>query len=159
MKISNITTDKIINILDYIPLQLRAKNECKATEYFTIRKGDRSLLEIAFDSEDATIHRITLLICEEYQKILEPYYVPNDCKKGDISVNTPGEIDSPTFRCEVYPNAIRILVSDADSCECVFAENVVWELTEKGDLVSICILDPTGKASNHCYRELEANHQ
>ena len=157
MRFSANTVKKMIKSVDYIPLQLRTDKECQATEYFNIRKGDRSLLEFAFDSKDSTIHRITLLICEEYRKTMKTYYIPDKHKNGDVLIDGSGEIDTPTFRCVIYPNAVRIVVSDADSSECISSENLVWELTNQGDLVSICVLDPTGIVSEHCFRELEAN--
>ena len=151
------TVKRMIKTVDYIPLQLRTKKECQATEYYSIRKGDCSLLEFAFDCKDSTIHRITLLICEEYKKLMRPYFIPDKHKYGDVLIDNSGEIDTLTFRCEVYPNAVRIVVSDADPSECISSENLVWELTDQGDLVSICVLDATGKVSGHCVKELEAN--
>lgn len=157
MIISNKTVNRKINNVDYIPLQLRTGNECQATEYYSIRKGDRSIVEFAFDNDDATIHRITLLICEEYCKISEPYCIPNQIKFGDVLVEKSGETESPVFRCEIYPNAVKIVVSNESPCECIMSENVVWELTDQGDLISLSILDPTGEMSDHCFKELEAN--
>lgn len=159
MRFSANTIKRTITTIEYIPIQLRTKKECQATEYYYIRKGDRSLLEFAFDSKDSTIQRITLLICEDYRKTMKAYFVPDNHKNGDVLIDESGEIDTKTFHCEVYPNAVRIVVSDADSSECVSSENLVWELTDQGDLVSICILDSTGKVSEHCLIELEANLQ
>ena len=159
MRFSANIVKRMIKSVNYIPIQLRTQKECQATEYYNIRKGDRSLLEFAFDRKDSTIHRITLLVCEEYRKTMKTYYLPDNHKNGDVLIDDSGEIDTPTFYCEVYPNAVRIVVSDADSSKCVSSENLVWELTDQGDLVSICVLDSTGKVSEHCLRELEANLQ
>ncbi len=157
MRFTNNATDRIVKKIDYIPLQLRTDAECQATEYYTIRKGDCSLLELAFDSETATIHRITLLICEEYRKLADPYRTPANHKNGDVLAEAHGETDSSVFYCEIYPNAVKVVVSDAYPCVCIASDNTVWELTEQGALVSVCVVDPTGEASEHCFKELEAN--
>lgn len=157
MKYSNKEVDRIIKIIDYIPVQLRTEGECQATESFSIRKGDHSLLEFAFDEQDATIHRITLLICEEYRRISQLYCIPDDHRSGDVLAGTAGEINSQIFCCEIYPNAVRIIVSSDEISDRILSSNVFWELSGRGDLVSICILDSTGKMSDHCFNELEAN--
>ena len=158
MKFSNNTVHRIIKNIDYIPVQLRTDKECQASEYYYIRKGDHSLLEFAFDSSNGTIHRITLLICKDYQVINEPYRIPENHKSGDVFAETSGEILSQVFRCEIYPNAVRVIVSDSVSVDYILSENLVWELNSRGDLISFCVLDPTGKVSDHCQRELEINH-
>lgn len=48
MKYSNKEVDRIIKIIDYIPVQLSTEGECQATVSYKIRKGDSSLLEFAF---------------------------------------------------------------------------------------------------------------
>ncbi len=157
MRFSSNTIQRSIMNVGHIPVQLRAKTECRATDYYIIRNGDCSLLEFAFDNKDFFICRITLLLCEDCWKTMKRYSIPNRHKNGDVLIDNSGEIDTPTFRCEVYPNAVRIVVSDADSSEWVSSDNLVWELTDHGDLVSLCVLDPTGKVSEHCLREIEAN--
>ena len=159
MKYYDKTVKRAIKINDYIPVQIRTEKECQATEYYNVRKGDRSLLELALDGRDAIVCRITLLICEEYQKISELYRIPDNHRSGDILVETHGDADSQVFRCEIYLNAVKIVVSDDNPFDCISSENVVWELSNRGDLVSLCILDPTGETSNHCFKELEANRQ
>lgn len=157
MKYSNKVVDRIIKIIDYIPVQLRTKGECHATDYFNMRKGDCSLLEFAFDERDGTIHRITLLVCEDYQRNSQLYCIPDNHRNGDVLAVISGEIDSQIFCCEIYPNAVKIIVSSDEICDCILSNNVIWELSGRGDLVSICILDSTGKVSDHCFNELEAN--
>jgi|GEM_PF-2967066 len=159
MKYCNKCIKRAINNADYIPVQLRTEKECQATAYYNIRKGDRSLLELALDDKDTIICRITLLICEEYYRISEMYCVPNEHRNGDILVENHGETDSRVFRCEIFENAVKVVVSDNVPHDCIASENVVWELSEQGDLVSLCILDSTGELSEHCFQELEANKE
>lgn len=114
-------------------------------------------MSLHFDDQDAIIHRITLLICEEYWKISQLYCIPDNHRSGDVLAGLPGEIDFQIFCREIYPNAVKIIVSSNEICDCILSNNVIWELSGGGDLVSICILDSTGKVSDHCFKELEAN--
>lgn len=157
MKYANKAVNRTIKIVDYIPVQVRTEGECRATASYDIRKEDCSLLEFAFNEQDATIHRITLLICAEYRKISKLYCIPENYRNGDVLAGLSGEIETPCFFCEIYPNAVRIVVLNDDICDCIASNNIIWELNGRSELVSICILDPTGKVSNHCFKELEAN--
>ena len=157
MKYYNKRVKRVIKNVDYIPAQKKKKKECQATAYYNICKGDRSLLELALDDKDAIVCRITLLICEEYQRKSELYRVPNEHRDGDVLIEKQGETDSRVFRCEIFENAVKVVVSDIVSHDCIASENVVWELSDQGDLVSLCILDSTGELSEHCFKELEAN--
>ena len=157
MRITNNLIRRTIMITDYIPLQLRTDKECQATKYFYVRKADSSLLEIAFDSSDLTICRITLLLCEKFQKIDEDYIAPENVFKGDILIDTSCEIESPILNCKIYRNAVKIEVSGEKTCKVVSTGNVIWELSEDGNFVSLCVIDPSGMASEHCLNELSGD--
>lgn len=156
MKITHNPLKRNIAISDYIPLQVRTDNEW-ATDYLCINKSDHSMLELGFFNYDSTIHCITLLICQDYKKIDECYQIPRNLQTGDVLAESADNIETQTFRCEIYYNAVKVVVSDAAPDVCVSSGCVVWELTGKGDLVSLCVVDSTGAMSEHCYKELEYN--
>ena len=56
MKPTMKTIRRFPKVIDYIPVQLRSNNECEHTEYYSIRKGKRSLLELTFDQADSLIY-------------------------------------------------------------------------------------------------------
>ena len=157
MKISHTMINRKIVITDYIPLQVRTEQECQATDYLYAKKGDHSLLELSFNKNDSTIHRITLLICKDYKRINENYQIPSNYESGDVLVESMGEIELSIFRSVIYSNAVKVVVSNEVPDSCISSGNVVWELNGCGDLVSLCVIDPTGITSEHCYKELEAN--
>lgn len=157
MTITNTVVNRSVVLTDYIPLQVRAKKECKEVEYCSFRKGDTSLLELAFDQTDQLIHRITLLLCADYRQTAEEYQLPTDCVKGDLLMDASAEIDTVVFSCVIYRNAVRITISDLPVCKSVLSDNIVWGLSEHGKLVSLCLIDETGKVSEHCNLELSSN--
>ena len=157
MKISSSMIYRSIIISDYVPLKLRAEKEYQATDYFYVRKADSSLLEIAFDTSDSTICRITLLLCENFQRIDEDFISPDNVIDGDILIDTTCDIESPMFNCKIYQNAVKIEVSDEETCKVVSSGNVLWELSEKGNLVALCVIDPSGRMSEHCFNELSSD--
>ena len=145
-------------LTNYIPLQVRAKKECQVADYYSIRKSDTSLLELTFDQTDHLIHRITLIICAEYHKTSEEYQLPNEYTHGDLIVESSAEIDTAVFSCIIFRNAVKITFSDLAVCKRVLSDNVVWELSDQGKLVSLCVIDTTGRASEHCSVELSGYH-
>ena len=157
MTITNTPIHRSVVLTDYIPMQVRAEKECDAVDYCFFRKEDTSLLELAFDQTDHIIHRITLVICADYQQTVEEYRLTAEYVKGDLLLTSPAEIDTAVFSCVIYRNAVRIVVSDLHVCKTVLSDNIVWELSEQGDLVSLCLVDATGKASEHCNLELSSN--
>ena len=157
MTITNTSIQRSIVLTEYIPVQVRAETACNTIDYCSFRKDDTSLLELAFDQTDRMIYRITLVICADYWQAAEEYRLPAEYTKGDLLVDVPGEIDTSTFSCVIYQNAVKIIVSDLPVCKTVLSGNIVWELSEQGNLVSVCLVDPTGKASEHCSLELSSN--
>ena len=157
MTITNTSIQRSIVLTEYIPVQVRAETACNTIDYYSFRKDDTSLLELAFDQMDHIISRITLVICADYRQVAEEYPLPAEYTKGDLLVDVPGEIDTSTFSCVIYHNAVKIIVSDLPVSKTILSDNIVWELSEQGNLVSVCLVDPTGKASEHCNLELSSN--
>ncbi|MBQ9330956.1 MAG: hypothetical protein IJ221_08295 [Oscillibacter sp.] len=157
MTITNNVVNRSVVLTDYIPLQVRTEKECREVEYCSFRKSDTSLLELAFDQTDQLVHRITLLLCADYRQTAEEYQLPADCVKGDLLMDSSTDIDTAVFSCVIYSNAVRITVSDLPVCKSVLADNIVWGLSEHSELVSLCLIDETGKASEHCNLELSSN--
>ncbi len=157
MTITNTFIQRSIVLTEYIPVQVRAKKACATIDYCSFRKDDTSLLELAFDQTDRMIYRITLLICADYRQAAEEYRLPAECANGDLLVDAPAEIDTSAFSCVIYQNAVKIIVSDLPVSKTILSGNIVWELSEQGNLVSVCLVDPTGKASEHCSLELSSN--
>ena len=157
MTITNTSIQRSIVLTEYIPVQVRAENACNTIDYCSFRKDDTSLLELAFDQTDRMIYCITLVICAYYRQAAAEYRLPAECANGDLLVDVPGEIDTSTFSCVIYQNAVKIIVSDLPVSKTILSDNIVWELSEQGNLVSVCLVDPTGKASEHCNLELSSN--
>lgn len=157
MTITNTSIQRSIVLTEYIPLQLRAEKACDTIDYCSFRKDDTSLLELVFDQTDHIIYRVTLVICADYRQATEEYQLPAAYVEGDLLVDAPAEIDVSSFSCEIYQNAVKIIVSDMPVSKTVLSGNIVWELSEQGNLVSVCLVDPTGKASEHCSKELSSN--
>ena len=158
MTVSNKTISRNVYISDYIPLQVQSDEEFLATDYWYFKQGDHSLLELAFNQEDNSIRRITLLLCKEFEKIDNKYLAPINPEPGDILVNASGECETEMFRTIIYNDAVKIQLSNNNSHTCIASGNKVWELAENGDLISLCIIDSTGALSKHCFAELDAIH-
>ena len=49
--------------------------------------------------------------------------------------------------------AVKQTLSDLPCADRVLSGNTLWELSEHGDLISVCVIDPTGSLSDHCRDE------
>ena len=157
MTITNTSIQRSIVLTEYIPVQVRAETACNTIDYCSFRKNDTSLLELAFNQADHIIYRVTLVICADYRQVAEEYPLPTEYTKGDLLVDVPSENATSIFSCIIYQNAVKIIVSDLPISKTILSGDIVWELSEQGDLVSVCLVDPTGKASKHCSLELSSN--
>ena len=157
MTITNTSIHRSIVLTEYIPVQVRAEKACNTIDYCSFRKNDTSLLELAFNQADHIIYRVTLVICADYRQVAEEYPLPTEYTKGDLLVDVPSENATSIFSCIIYQNAVKIIVSDLPISKTILSGDIVWELSEQGDLVSVCLVDPTGKASKHCSLELSSN--
>ena len=157
MTITNTSIQRSIVLTEYIPVQVRAEKACNTIDYCSFRKNDTSLLELAFNQADHIIYRVTLVICADYRQVAEEYPLPTEYTKGDLLVDVPSENATSIFSCIIYQNAVKIIVSDLPISKTILSGDIVWELSEQGDLVSVCLVDPTGKASKHCSLELSSN--
>ena len=157
MTITNTSIQRSIVLTEYIPVQVRAEKACNTIDYCSFRKNDTSLLELAFNQADHIIYRVTLVICADYRQVAEEYLLPTEYTKGELLADAPAEIDTSTFSCVIYQNAVKIIVSDLPVSKTILSGNIVWELSEQDNLVSVCLVDPTGKASEHCSLELSSN--
>lgn len=157
MTITNTPTKRSVTLTDYIPLQVRTERDKQLVDYCTFRKGDSSLLEFAFGQENHIIQRITLVICADYSQVEEVYQIPAGCEDGDVLFDSPAEIETAVFSCRIYSDAVKVKVSDAHPYKQILSNNIVWEVSEEGAFISLCVLDKTGAVSKHCLTELSDN--
>jgi copper chaperone CopZ len=130
--------------------------------------GTRSLLELTFEKGSSIVHRITFLGCDEYRFVAEKLNKPCQCTEGDVLIDSPDVVETAFFRCMIYKNAVKIVFSDRSCSKVVRSGDILWEVSEHGDLISLCVFDDTGRVSQHCLDELnfqncarrcdEANH-
>ena len=157
MTVTETSIKRSIVLVEYIPLQVRAEKECAIADYSSFHKSDISLLELTSDQATQHIRRITLVICAEYHRLSTDYQLPAEYTHGDLLLDSPAEIETDVFYCDIFRNAVKITVSGAPVYKAVLSDNIVWELSERGNLVSVCVIDTTGKSSEHCYMELSNN--
>ena len=157
MTITNEATHRELVLDDYIPLKLAAAAPCHDAMYYIVRKGDHSLLELTFDQDDAKVKRITLLLCLNCRRLTEIFPLPGSCEIGDVLVDSAADVDTDSFECIVYDDAVEIIVSNEAVSQSVLSGNVLWNLSEEGKLISICIVHLERDVAEHCWCELQQN--
>ncbi len=152
-----ITKENIIRkpvLTEYIPLQLLSVQPCREKGFCRFRQGDNSLLELVFDRTDSFIKQITLLICCDVSRAIGAYRIPLQAEHGDLLIDTPSDAECPDFKCVLYDNAVKVILSDAPTEKVFFSGDIVWDITKDCQLVSVCAVNLSKQLVDHCCQEL-----
>ena len=154
MKYSNDILKKYVILEDYLPLTIKASTMATNAEYLIYRHGENSLLEFVFDATTHMVHKICMVICKDYEKIDAEYTLSANHIVGDILVETPDDVTTDIFRCEIYTNAVKIKLSNLCPERTIVSDNLVWELDANGNLLSLAIYNQSSNVINHTFEEL-----
>lgn len=154
MKYTNKIFKKNVVIEEYVPLLLKSPIRIENANYVIYRYGDNSLLEITFDEKDYNVYRINMVICEIFHRINSCYVMPKEFTKGDIVVDVAEEIVTNKFECDIFNDAIRVTVNDAQIEERIISDNIIWELDASGNLVSLTVYNQSAEIIEHTFEEL-----
>ena len=157
MKYSTSILTKKAVIEDYIPLLIKTEQKLGNTNYMFFRQDTKKgLLEIGFDASTHLVHKICLLMCKDYRVLETGYLIPDDHVVGDLIIEAPNDIITSTFFCEIYSNAIKILISSETSTERIVSDNLVWELNDNGSITSLTVYGLSHNYIKHAIDELSS---
>ena len=145
---------KEVLIEAYMPLKLKSEAVVRFADYFIYRCCDHSLLEIVFDEKDHKVYRINMPICKDCKIIYSNYELPAEFVAGDVQIDGSEDITTDVFFCEIYQNAVRVVLSNRTVSQRIVADNLVWELDENDRLVSLTVYNQPSEVIEHVLCEL-----
>ena len=154
MKYSNSIFQKKVIVEDYLPLLIKSPEMSTNADYLIYRKEDNSLLEFVFDAATHNVHKICLVICQEYEKVPAGYIPPSNIVVGDVIIDASNDITTEIFCCKIYTDAIQIKLSNKHSERIIDSKDIIWELDSKGDLISLTVYNQSPEVINHALNEL-----
>lgn len=155
MRNINIETNNCIITEDYIPLKILSDKAYSSLGYVKYVKGDSSLLEISYDEETHKLYRILLIICKDFSFNERYFAIPDSVQKSSIKIDNSDKIECEIFKCEIYKNAVRIIVSENSVYYTVISGKVLWELDKDCKLISLTVVGLSELEINHTITELE----
>jgi len=157
MKFSNIILPKKVIIDDYLPLLVKAEQEAAEAGHIYYRhRSNQGLLELGFDATTQLVHKICLLICKDYQLMNSEYTLPDNCIAGDLRIDIPSDTTTDILLCEIYSNAISIILSATTAVQTIVSDSVAWGIDSDGSLVSVTAYGLSGEATMHAINELSS---
>lgn len=157
MKFSNTIQQKKVIIDDYLPLLVKAEQKAADTDHIYYRhKNNQGLLEIGFDTTSQLVHKICLPICKDYQLMNSEYTLPDNSIAGDLCIDNPSDTTTDILLCEIYSNAISIVLSKETAVQTIASDIVAWGIDTGGSLVSVTIYGLSREATMHAINELSS---
>ncbi len=143
---------KKVRLEEYIPLALCAQEDVSSANY-VIYTAENSHLELVFDEVDHKIYRITMCICKNFDRINEDFKLPQDILSGDLLIDEDFRNETKKFLCEIYNNAIKVILDDRQGNRFIASDNILYELIDE-ELISITLYEQPKKVIDHTFKEL-----
>lgn len=153
------TTNQIINgsvlLEEYIPLKFISNENNNSLDYVRYSKGDKSLLEFAFDTNTKQVYRILLVICENFSIKECCFSLPDIFESGSLLFDHSIDKECSIFHCEVFKDAITLKLRETKVNKSIISGNILWEIDDKNELISVTLFNLSNEEIEHTITELQ----
>ena len=153
------TSNQIINgsvlLEEYIPLKFISNEKNKSLDYARYSKGDKSLLEFAFDTNTKQLYRILLVLCEDFSINECCFSLPDIFESGSLLFDHSIDKECSIFHCEVFKDAINLKLSESKFNKSIISDNILWEIDDKNELISVTLFNLSHEEIEHAITELQ----
>lgn len=153
------TSNQIINgsvlLEEYIPLKFISNEKNESLDYARYSKGDKSLLEFAFDTNTKQLYRILLVLCEDFSINECCFSLPDIFESGSLLFDHSIDKECSIFHCEVFKDAINLKLSESKFNKSIISDNILWEIDDKNELISVTLFNLSHEEIEHAITELQ----
>lgn len=153
------TSNQIINgsvlLEEYIPLKFISNEKNGSLDYARYSKGDKSLLEFAFDTTTKQLYRILLVLCEDFSINECCFSLPDIFESGSLLFDHSIDKECSIFHCEVFKDAINLKLSESKFNKSIISDNILWEIDDKNELISVTLFNLSHEEIEHTITELQ----
>ena len=153
------TSNQIINgsvlLEEYIPLKFISNEKNGSLDYARYSKGDKSLLEFAFDTTTKQLYRILLVLCEDFSINECCFSLPDIFESGSLLFDHSIDKECSIFHCEVFKDAINLKLSESKFNKSIISDNILWEIDDKNELISVTLFNLSHEEIEHAITELQ----
>lgn len=158
MRMSNNVINGSVLLEDYIPLKFVSDENNASLDYARYSKGDKSLLEFAFDKNTRQLYRLLLVLCDDFSINDYCFSIPEISESGGLLFDDSFDGECSIFHCEVFKDAITIKISENSLNKRVISNNILWEIDDKHELISVTLFNLSYKEIEHTITELQYAH-
>ena len=155
MRIDNQITKGTVLLEEYIPLKFISDKKNTSLGYVRYSKDNKSLLEFTFEASSKQLYRILLVLCEDFS-VNDCYFsLPVAFEYGSLLFEESIDKECSVFYCEVFKDAVTIKLSERKVNNSIISDNILWEIDDQNELISITLLNLSKKEVEHTITELQ----
>lgn len=155
MRISNKIITGSVLLEEYIPLKFISNENNNSLDYVRYSKGDKSLLEFAFDTNTKQLYRILLVICENFSIKECCFSLPDIFESGSLLFDHSIDKECSFFHCEVFKDAVTLKLRESKVNKSIISDNILWEIDNKNELISVTLFNLSNEEIEHTITELK----
>ena len=155
--ISLINTNRDPHVVneDYFAVKVVYDSSVESTKYVGFYFGDTDLLEFSVDRETNTIKKFQLVLCNHFEMLDAELHSEDVSETGCVSIGLPQHNECDIFNVRVYRNAVEIILSNKNVEKTIKSGQVLYCLSNAGDLVNVIIEEMTECEIKHTIEELK----
>lgn len=138
---------------DYFPAIVEFSSEETNNHFIAFHHGDTDLFEFSVHPKTYMLKRFTLTLCNHYE-IIDDRMAHPICDEGALYIDGPDSIECETFLLSVYSDGLRINISTAPVENSFRSGNLVFSISNEGELVDVYVCNLSEQAITHVTREL-----
>ena len=155
MRIDNQITKGSILLEEYIPLKFISDKKNTSLDYARYSKDNKSLLEFAYETNSKQLYRILLVLCENFSINDCCFSLPASFDLGSLVFEESVDNECSVFHCEVFKDAVTIKLSESKLNKSIISDNILWEVDDENELISITLFNLSQKEIEHTITELQ----
>ena len=138
---------------DYFPVIIEFSNEELNNLFIEFNYQDSDMFELSVNPNTFEIKRFSLTLCNHYAIKDASMKIP-DYEEGALSFIGPTTTECSLFEVVVYNDGVEIRTSAEPASRHLKSGQLLFALTDKGELASVLITDLTPDNLNHIKTEL-----
>lgn len=138
---------------EYFPVVVKFSDEEIDNCFVEYSYRDSDMMELIFDSKSHELKQLTLTLCNHYLLTDTKMPMPNS-NDGTICTKDGGSIECSYFETVVYKDGVEVKISNISVTRYEKCGQIIFALSDSGDLLQIFITDLNEDEINHVRREL-----
>ena len=138
---------------EYFPAILEFSSEELNNHFIEFNYKDTDMVELSVHPKTHALKRFSLTLCNHHEIKDEPMSIPS-CSDGKIAITGPDTTECKVFLAVVYTDGLQIRLSDAVTSRYYKTGQLIFAISEDGELTNLYLTDLTEEELSHIRTEL-----